>query len=274
MTIEVLFSNSEAGSLYSVKCKAVRPQKMTDEVLPLSFMLDMGDIRQPVDSEYRALFIDEMYGMDQFADDSDYVPGEFAQGPVSRLERFKQRLTQDTIVRIWYNERPSSLCGLRFVCNILKDYDCNVRIVGLPRTLVHDDGNTTHLNWIPEEPSELDELLQFEEPLTHDEVCQYASEWARLVDENSPLRAVVNGSLISVPEDFYDFLIFKELPDEPTREVRVVGHVLGNYMIGVWPEWINKRIRHGILEGTIELVRDGNNMKHRIIRKCTDKISE
>lgn len=36
----------------------------------------------------------------------------------------------------------------------------------------------------------------------------YALEWTDLVNENSPLRAVINGKLIGVPEDFYDFRIW------------------------------------------------------------------
>lgn len=271
MIVEILFSDPDAGSLYFAKRQAAEPNKMTDKVLPLSFMLDMGDIRQPVDSEYRALFIDEMYGAERFADDPDYVSGEFAAGPISRLEELKKYLDQDVIIRIWYDERPYSQCGLRFVCNILKDYNNEVRIVGLPRTLVHGDGKTIHLNWIPEDPAELDELLQYEEPLTRDEVGCYASEWVRLVEENSPLRAIVNGSLISVPEDFYDFLIFKELPREPIREAKVVEHVLGNYDIGVWVNWITKRIDHYIADGVIELVQDGDNMNHRIIKRSATR---
>lgn len=271
MIIEILFSDPDAGSLYFAKRQAAEPNKMTDKVLPLQFMLDMGDIQQPVDSKYRALFLDEMYGLDKFSNDPDFVQGELAAGPVSRLGQLIEYLNQGATVRIWYNEHPDSLCGLRFICNILKDYDNEVRIIGLPRTLMNERGKITHLHWVTESPDELEKLLQYEEILTRDEVCYYASEWVRLVEENGPLRAVVNGSLISVPEDFYDFLIFKELPREPIREAKVVEHVLGNYDIGVWVNWITKRIDHYIADSVIELVQDGDNMNHRIIKRSATR---
>ena len=46
----------------------------------------------------------------------------------------------------------------------------------------------------------------------------YAMLWGILAEENSPLRAVVNNRVLSVPEDFYDFLIWKWLKDAPVNK--------------------------------------------------------
>lgn len=44
------------------------------------------------------------------------------------------------------------------------------------------------------------------------------SKWMELTEDNSPLRAVVNGELVGVPEDFYDFLILREITEAPVKK--------------------------------------------------------
>lgn len=61
-------------------------------------------------------------------------------------------------------------------------------------------------------------FLSYEKILTEDEFRMYAQNWTDLVSENAPLRAVISGQLISVPEDFYDFLIWKHLSDNHEKK--------------------------------------------------------
>lgn len=57
--------------------------------------------------------------------------------------------------------------------------------------------------------------------------------WNDLVKDNSPLRAVINGTVLGVPEDFYDFQIWKELTHKPIKEARLIGDILGHSQISV-----------------------------------------
>ena len=57
-----------------------------------------------------------------------------------------------------------------------------------------------------------------ERKLTADERRMYAEMWGELVIENAPLRAVVNGTVLSVSEDFYDFIIWNRLTEKPVKE--------------------------------------------------------
>ena len=54
--------------------------------------------------------------------------------------------------------------------------------------------------------------------------------WARLQEENAPLRAVVNGQLVSVGEDFYDGFLLRELAaqDKEFMEARFIADMLAN----------------------------------------------
>lgn len=77
--IEVLFGESEAASMKMAKGRGtvVRSLGKTEEgsgtwigghpgqVICLGFMLDIGDIKEPVDGQYRRDLIRAMYGQEQ-----------------------------------------------------------------------------------------------------------------------------------------------------------------------------------------------------------------
>ena len=88
------------------------------------------------------------------------------------------------------------------------------------------------------------------------ELRRYAVLWQELVEEGSPLRAVVNGRVVGVPEDFYDFLIWKRLTRTPIKEARLIGDILGYYPIGVGDAWYAGRINRLIAEGKICVLED------------------
>ena len=70
-----------------------------------------------------------------------------------------------------------------------------------------------------------------------------AMEWSRLRAENAPLRAVINGRLHSVSEDFYDAFIRAHIPDGTFRVAQLIVEVLGRCQLGVGDWWIAKRIQ-------------------------------
>ena len=93
----------------------------------------------------------------------------------------------------------------------------------------------------------------------------YAGLWGILQEDNSPLRAVVNGQLIGVPEDFYDFLIWERITQKPIKEARLLGDILGNSQLGVGDWWYAKRIDYFVQTGKIKIVEDSENHYARMI---------
>lgn len=62
--IEVLFGESEAGSMKAAKNKF--EERTSDEVICLGFMLDIGNIKESPDSSYRKKLIYSMYSQNQW----------------------------------------------------------------------------------------------------------------------------------------------------------------------------------------------------------------
>lgn len=102
----------------------------------------------------------------------------------------------------------------------------------------------SYSHWGEVRPDEFELFLSFEKKLKTVEKELYAKRWQELVIENSPLRAIVNGILLSVPEIFYDHLVLSNLPDEDFVMDELIAELVGKYPIGVSDAWYAKRIRY------------------------------
>ena len=91
-------------------------------------------------------------------------------------------------------------------------------------------------------------------------------------EENSPLRAMVNGQLLSVGADFYDGIILREIEKQPVEfhEGRLIGEILGRYQLGLGDSLIALRIEEfisrGMLTPATEPMED-RPIYHRYLRK-------
>lgn len=290
--IEVLFGESEAGSMKAAKNKFVTgtvngpvsvwvagkktpPRKSfagwvegtPDEVICLGFMMDIGNIKEPIDSPYRKELIGSMYAQNQWEQDEETIQELKNAGDayINELYRLKRFLDSGESVRIWYSDAPYSRCGLYSLCQILKDYENKISAVKLPEYIVRDTNIVSYQSWNEVSAEEFAGFLPHERSLSEQEVRMYNTLWGILVEENSPLRAIVNNRLLSVPEDFYDFLIWERLTSAPLKEARLIGDILGQSQLGVGDWWYARRIEHYIRQGKIRVVEDSKSTYARTI---------
>lgn len=258
--IEILFGESEAVSMKAAK-------NTTEEVICLGFMLDIGDIKEPVDSVYRKELIYSMYAQNQWKQDIEWDNELRKAGEIyiSELLRLKQFLDNGEMVRIWYSDAPYSRCGFYHLCSILEKYENEIRVVKIPEYVVREKSITAYKNWGEVAAEEFAGFLSYEKKLSKEEVRMYAILWSDLVEDNSPLRSVVNGKVLGVPEDFYDFQIWKRLTKKPVKEARLIGDILGYSQISVSDCWYAKRIEYYIQNKKIRIVEDSVNKYARTI---------
>ena len=103
-----------------------------------------------------------------------------------------------------------------------------------------------------------------------------ADRWKELRRENAPLRAVLNGRLVSAPETLYDFFLFREIAAQPEefREEEVIGRVLGVTQMPISDEFLALRMEQLIQDGLLEAVTQpepGKASYRRVLRKVTLK---
>ena len=290
--IEVLFGESEAASMKAAKSmkivgyvngptsvlvtgKETPPERTfagwvegtSEDVVCLGFMLDIGNIKEPIDSPYRKNLIYFMYAQNQYVKNPEIDQELKLTGEVylNELLRLKEYLENGETIRVWYSDTPYSICGFYSLCQILQKYKNEIHIVKLPEYMVRKTSIRSYRNWGEVSAEEFAEFLTYESVLTKEEVRMYAQLWTELTEDNSPLRAMINGKVTGVSEDFYDFLIWKRLTRKPIKEARLIGDILGCFQIGMGDWWFARRIEHFIQQDKIKVINDSENKYARVI---------
>ena len=261
--IEVLFGESEAAA---VKAQG---ENSEHDVICLGFALDIGDINKPVTGEYREKLLYELMYQKQWGSDRKMKAELKNLGSTyaEELARLRVYIEAGEPIRIRYSSAPYSMCGLMWLCGELNGSKSTVSVVRLPQITVNGDTAVTYSSWGEVDPNVSGRFLDWERVLSATEIAAYAQQWNKLKYENAPLRAVVNGSVISVPANFYDFLIFKDLGDRPVREAQLIGKILNDNQIGIGDWWYARRIEKLIAQGRIKIIENSPRKYERLIAK-------
>ena len=263
--IEVMFGESEAAAMKA----AINSEKTENDVICLGFALDIGDIQKPVTGEYRSKLLCELLYQKQWGSDRKMKADLKTLGKTysEELSRLHDHLNNGEQIRIRYSYAPYSMCGLMWLCSELNGCQNTVSAVRLPNITVNGDTAVTYSSWGEVEPNGLGRFLDWERVLSSAEIAAYAQNWNRLKYENAPLRAVVSGSVISVPASFYDFLIFKDLGDRPIREAHLIGKILNENQLGIGDWWYARRIDKLIDQKRIKIIENSPRKYERLIAK-------
>ena len=106
-------------------------------------------------------------------------------------------------------------------------------------------------------PGEFGLHLGGAEELTRPVLRMLALEWERLREENAPLRAVVNGRVMGVSEDFYDPVLRRCLTEKPQKVANVLGQALVQ-LSGVGDWLLARRLRAMVEAGTVRVDEAGS----------------
>lgn len=219
------------------------------DVAALPLALDIGDLSD-LDADMRARkeVLDALFA--HFPDASDAL-WQTNRNTLHRLAAAKATLEP---VRMWISEHdPAELCGFYFVCHLMAAAETPVSVVRVPIEIERDGAIIRYRNTGELCPEAFGGMVGLEEKISEAQRRVYATMWRTLVNENAPLRAVVNGTLIGVPETFYDFALRANIPEGECR----IAHILGNALHqvpGVGDQWLFCRIQAMLNAGELVLV--------------------
>lgn len=131
---------------------------------------------------------------------------------------------------VWMSSWASAeLCGLHLLCWRLPQANIHVIDVStvdfVPDTIpIYDERQAFSI--VRDERIVQHSLLERAKPLSDLERAELRSTWARLRDENAPLRVVTDTGLVSQPITYFDERIRAPIQPEWQRCARVVGTVL------------------------------------------------
>jgi hypothetical protein len=279
--LEVVFSDSEKGSMkvaknYNAKTMlggangyiGKKPTKAelekhfegqsvggnSQDVVNIGFFLDIGGISGEIDGNERQDIFRKLWG--RFVFDKKEQE-QFFQNQRRDMEKLLSAAKDGIPIRIWKSNAPYSACGFHFVCHLLENIDCDIRVVSLPEYKpISENEIAEYSHWGEVHAGKFYQFLSLEKQLTKIEKKTNSNHWNGLMEENAPLRAVLNGKLTSVPENIYDFIIMKNLPDNDFIMARFIGKLLGEYRLGISDCWYALRIDKMIEENKLIVVKD------------------
>lgn len=219
------------------------------DVAALTLALDIGDISD-MDTGMNACkkSLDELFAHFPGASDGIWKTN---QHTLTRLQDAKATLEP---VRMWICvSNPAELCGLYFVCHLMVDAPVPLSVVRVPEQIEKDNSIISYRNTGEIIPEVLGALTKYEMLISDLQRRVYANIWSDLMRGNAPLRAVINGNLIGVPEDFYDFALRANMPDGKFKVAQLIGKTLGQ-IPGVGDQWLFLRIQAMLQTGELILV--------------------
>lgn len=297
--IEVLFGDSESGAMKAAK-NYQKPDlknsgiswigekpnkkelkkifdKMSDgkavggnsqEVVCLPFLLDIGDINMPIESDYRKNLILDMYRIDEADRKNAIRELEERERYIKEIERLKNYASAGEDIRIWYSNAPYSMCGFYYVCNLLEEYNGRTSVIQLPEYIQSEDEIRFYVSWGEIDAGKFYQFLPLEKELSSEEIHFFSSNWSRLKEENSLLRAVINGKVIGVPEDFYDHIIRKEITGDEFVMAQLIGKIMSKYPLGIGDGWYVKRMNRMIEQGELVVVENHKEVYSQVLKKA------
>lgn len=215
----------------------------------LMLVLDIGDISgMDIDMKRRKNELDMLYG------DFQGVPDEMWNVYKHTLMRLDEAKATMEPVRIWVcDSSPAEMCGLYFFCDLMRTAKTPLSVVHVPERLERDNTISIYHSTGEIDPELLGSFTEYEEPISQLQRITYANIWRDLVNENAPLRTLINGNLMGVPEYFYDFALRANMPSGEFRVAQLIGKTLIQ-ISGVSDRWLFLRIQAMLKSGELIMV--------------------
>lgn len=230
------------------------------DVYGFDLALSVGDISGDCLGIERQRALEAMCSVWNMPDISVFISEKIERAKAD-LETVLVRNGAGEPVRIWYSHNPDELCGLHWLmaamCPLKGKGD--IYAVELPPWIQWDDDTVVRYNgWNDVSPGEFGRFVTAQKRLSDVFVKACAGEWRQMQTENMPLRAVLNGRMTGVPENFYDSFIRREIgrQDGIFHEARLIGDIIGKYQLGIGDGWISRRIDAMIRNSELSIVEE------------------
>lgn len=274
-------SKKEVESLIRREAKKRRQGRSLEgncqEVISLPFQFDIGDISGDILDDNRKNLLNLMNtwenpappGMEEIFQESLKpwleVEGRTAISDYNRLIDYAHKGGD---IRIWWSDTPYSACGYYSTISTLASYKCKITAVKLPKYLSLDSKSVkTFSSWGEVEPGYFYYFLPYEQVIPKCQCKEISNEWQQLKKENALLRAVINGTLSSVSDDFYDDFLKGLMPVGEFTMAHLITEILTTKRFGVSDWWYRLRINNMIEREELCIVKDDPYEFRKILRR-------
>lgn len=229
------------------------------DIMSLPLYLSVGEITKEGIGPQRQAAIESLMGT--YPSMAQEVAEELLQRSRESLAAILARAGGGEGVRVWTSDTPDEACGLAWLVHQLASsldlQKVQVTQVKLPEFYERPDGTVVQWRtWGEMDPWLWGRMVGLGQRLPVNLLRGLDARWQALQRENAPLRAVVNGELVSVPETWYDPFLWREIAAEGEEfmAARVVGNVLGKYRLGIGDSELAQRLQAMVQAGQLQQV--------------------
>ena len=272
--INIAFSDSLSGSLkmadYYAKQDNSEIQDLKANLHSIYMNLSMGSISfDEIGKERRSEFAN-LYGG---GSETIYRAKWFDKTikVVSNLEKLAKSGEE---IRIWYSEYPDELCAFCWMLCLLDSWGIDnekIFYVKLPNSILFNNGDyKTYFSSGAFDPEELAQLVFSQRKLTRAYKEAHIKQWHKVKEENTQLRTVIMGEIVSVHENFYDSVIKveSEKMTDTFKEAELLGKSLCKLCVS--DSFVAWRIDEMIANGLFEIIEEAPKDRPyycRVLRK-------
>lgn len=227
-----------------------------ENVLCIGYALDIGPIDYDDNMEKRKAVLKRLehpFGV------SECEINDFFDRQRKDIKELLDSAETHKHICLWRSREPHSLCAFAYTCYLLRNIKCEITYIDLPEDM---------LSWSFVPSNKYCEYLYLEEKLELNTKLLYINKWIELKNENASMRAIVNGSLTSVDESFYDWFILSSINEDGSIIADVIVNISNNYRLGISPYLIYLRIMAMINANKLQLLRfDSSNPFRSFVKK-------
>lgn len=233
---DVVFSDYFANNLKQY----YRTYHINRQVIRLPLLLGLGDIAQADLFETRRTLLKI-----RSAHESGSTIDGWDQAIHDGVSELDEAIGKRETLRIWWTDLPDESCGFAWLCDYLKDQLVSATFVHVPLIFKNYpfEFQLSHF----EDASLFDfvyrDCLKTEQLLSRNICLTYSYLWRDLRRDNTPLRIMINGHLMSQPINFYDrFLLSHVTSTHFNRIASVIEKTIEEGPLGVPGWWYRHRI--------------------------------
>lgn len=162
-----------------------------------------------------------------------------------------EKINNGDKIYLWYEECVDEMCSIMYTLKLLKSKSLDIYSINTLEIF------TKYLRCISRSieeiaPEEFKTCInKAATKLNIDKQKELLNQWKILQSQNSYLRVLKDGKLISVSQDYFDKDILKFAKKKLTKVLRIIGSAAGNSEIGISDFYMRSRVKELIESGKL-----------------------
>ena len=267
--LDISFNDSTGGNLLAIKYRLENLIKSTD-IITLLFHFEYGSLRGDIyktQANYEKIMSKAFFN--NISEEELNSNCEKALQKIqASLAKIDKKLKDGEDIRLWISNSASDICGLYWLCDYVKNFNCKIYTVICPGIEPSDDKNklVQKSKWAAfKNLSYMASFAKNSKELSILEINLYSELWQKLVKEDAPLRVLVDDKVVSTSEDFFDKTILSYVGNETKYQAEIICDFLKDWYCVDYC-FVAERLSLFIKQGTIEVVEEKLNHNGAYIR--------